>query len=361
MSYNKTFTFPFKFEIPNYISNFIESKSSIRLRFKYLKRYLYIYINQQKSHEIFQISDSHKNILWINFSAPSLGDSLMDLSSRIMLRGRNIDLLTNKKNASLYLDDSIFSSVFIDKKNVIKKNYDLIIIDSYSTRSIKLKIEVAKFKPYVGMYGYFNGPEVNRVLFSFHQMNSLLGNYNTENEINSMAKCSISISSEDQKLIKKIGLPKNFIAIVLGGEWSYRTFKYWDKVIEQLLIKDQDLKIVLLGSNNANESEKYILEKYPIHNLISYVARYTFNQTTEIIRQSSLTFCCDGGLMHAANSFEVSIIPLFARLDAKMQLTQLSNALPLFDSKDVNNISIENILIKYDEAFNFGHIYPQNE
>ena len=116
-----------------------------------------------------------------------------------------------------------------------------------------------------------------------------------------------------------------------------------------------------MGSSNANESEKYLLEKYPTHNLFSCVARYTFNQTTEIIRQSSLTLCCDGGLMHAANSFEVCIIPLFARLEEKMQLTQLSNALPLFDSKDVNNISIENILMKYDEAFNLGHIYPQNE
>ena len=48
---------------------------------------------------------------------------------------------------------------------------------------IKIKSKVAPKIFFVGIYGYFNGPEVNRILFSFHQMNNLLGYAYSENEI----------------------------------------------------------------------------------------------------------------------------------------------------------------------------------
>lgn len=361
LGFKKTYTFPFNYNIPNYITQFVNSKSKIKIWLKYAKRYSYIYIKNQKSLEIFNISDTHKNILWINFSAPSLGDSLMDLSSRILLNDRTIDLLTDKKNAHLFASDSIFSSIIEDKKKVNQNKYDLIIVDSFSTRSMKIKTEVAKSKPFVGMYGYFNGPEVNRVLFSFHQMNNLLGYIKNDKDINKIAKCLITISKEDQKIINGINLPDKFIAIILGGEWSYRTYNSWDKVIEKILKKSRAVNIVLLGSNNAKDYEKTILEKFNSINLTSYVGKFTFNQTAEIVRKSSLTICCDGGLMHAANSFEVQTIPLFARLEAKMQLTPISKAIPLFDSIDVNNIAVESILKNYEEAVNLDYIHPQNE
>ena len=81
------------------------------------------------------------------------------------------------------------NSAYVDKNK-----YDLVIIDSYSSRSMRVKAEVAPSLNYVGMYGFFNGPEVNRTLFSFHQMNNLLGNIKEEDEILNLAKNHISIS-----------------------------------------------------------------------------------------------------------------------------------------------------------------------
>ena len=98
LDFKKTYTLPFKFDIPNYAQEFLEKKTLIKSRIKFLKRYLYINIKGQKLLEIYSILPKHNNILWINISAPSLGDSLMDLSSRIMLKGRKIDLEI-KKNA----------------------------------------------------------------------------------------------------------------------------------------------------------------------------------------------------------------------------------------------------------------------
>jgi heptosyltransferase-2 len=361
LSYKRTYTFPFKFLIPNYKLEYLNNKSLIRGWLKFAKRYLFILINWQKPLEIFTITNEHKYILWINFSAPSLGDSLMDLSSRVLLTDKKIDLLTDKKNASLYCDDSVFVSIYTDTKQVLQKNYDLVIVDSYSTRSIRNKIKVAKSNHYVGMFGYFNGPEVNRVLFSFHQMNKLLGYFKNESEINNIARSSITISSNDQKFIEEKVLPLKYIAIAIGGEWDYRIYRNWQQVIGKLLSNDKSLQIVILGSNNANNNEKKILEAFPASRVKSYVAKLTFNQTAEVIRKADFLLCCDGGLMHAAIAVDTIIISLFARLEVEMQLTFACKAFPLYDPFDVNNISVDDILIKYNEAISYDYNHLQNE
>jgi ADP-heptose:LPS heptosyltransferase len=360
LNFKKTYILPFKFPIPSYIDDFLKNTSILNLWLKYLKRFLYISLKGQKSLEVFHISENHKNILWINFSAPSLGDSLMDLSSRVLLKNRKVDLLTSSKNAYIFESDEFFSSVLIDKNEVIKKTYDLVIIDSYSTRSIKIKSEVAVSLKYVGMYGYFNGPEVNRILFSFHQMNQLLGYVKSESEINSLAKCYMRISQDDQRFVSQLKLPDFYISIVIGGEWSYRSYNYWSNVIE-LLLKDSSIQIVIIGSSNAKDAEEIIFNNLPGSNLISFVGKCSFNQSAQIISKSMLVICCDGGLMHAANALETIVIPMFARLEAKMRLTQLCKAYPLFDELNVNNISVEEIILKYHEVLNFDYKHLQNE
>jgi ADP-heptose:LPS heptosyltransferase len=355
LDFKRTYTFPFKSEIPSYVDKFLDKKFLIKARVKFIKRYFYILIKGQKSLEVYKINKKYKNILWINLSAPSLGDSLMDLSSRVLLENKKIDLLTDIKNAHLYSDDLFFSKIMTHKKEVKKQNYDLIIVDSYSSKSIKIKTDIGPKIPYVGLYGYYNGPEVNRVLFSFHQINNLTGYLYPESKINDMAKSSIFISIHDKKTINLLKLPKNFIAIVIGGEWNYRTYKKWVDVIEKLFLKDSQINLILIGSQNAKETEKEILESFPDSNIQSYVSKLTFNQTAQLIKQATFLFCCDGGLMHAANAVGTIIIPLFARLEAEMQLTISSNAFPLYDSDDVNNISVEKVIESYIEAVNFDY------
>jgi len=277
------------------------------------------------------------------------------------LEDKKVDLLTNNKNAHIFLADKFFTNVFTDKAEVINNLYDLVILDSYSTRSIKLKSEVAASVHYVGMFGYFNGPEVNRVLFSFHKMNHLLGYPRTESQINSLAKCHVTVSKEDKRLVSELKLPDQFVAIVLGGEWNYRTYNKWPKVIENFFLLDGSIEIVLVGSDNAKKVEKILLEKFPSSNLTSFVAKYSFSQTAQIISKSKLLICCDGGLMDAANSLGVTVIPMFARLNEEMQLTQSCIAKPLFDEFDVNNIPVKEIVMKYCEIFNLDYKRRQSE
>jgi len=361
LSFNKTYTLPFKFDIPNYTQEFLVQTPIFKRWIKFIKRYLYIASKGQKNLEIFKISPKYKNILWINISAPSLGDSLMDLSSRVLLKGRNIDLFTDKKNAHIYGDDHIFNNIYSKIEDVKNSKYDLVIIDSYSSRSINIKSKIAPSTPFAGMFGYYNGPEVNRVLFSFHQMNHLLGYTKSEDKINASARASMLISKADQEIINQIDLPDRYIAIVLGGEWDYRTYNAWDKVITQILDNDQKINIVFIGSGNATSIAKELLGQFSESNIFDCVGKYSFNQTAQIIKQSQTLLCCDGGLMHASNAVNTPIAPLFARLTPQMQLTNAIVAFPLFDKSDVNNISVESVLEKYNEASNFVDSHPQGE
>ena len=360
LNIKKIYKFPFKYEIPHYTQDFLKQSAELSRWIKYIKRFLFITLKRQKNLELKSILLKHKDILWINISAPSLGDSLMDLSSRVMLEGRNIDLYTTENIARLYSNDSIFNNVYSSIEIPLKNNYNLVIVDSFSSRSIAVKCKIAPHVHFVGMYGYFNGPEVNRVLFSFHQMNQLLDYQKSENQINFSAKTLISISKIDQETIDQVNLPANYVAIVLGGEWKYRTYNNWDKVVSNILKKNDHLNIVLLGSENANLIAKSISLQFSNNNIFNHVAKYSFNQTTEIIRLSDVLLCCDGGLMHAANSFNKVVIPLFARLTPEMQLTDCINAFPLFDHFDVNNITTEDIVDKYYEATNFFDNHPQD-
>jgi ADP-heptose:LPS heptosyltransferase len=355
LNINKVFTLPFKCNIPNNSRAFIKKKPLILIWLKYIKRYIFIHLNGQKHLEIQKIEPIHKRILWINISAPSLGDSLMDLSSRTMLNDKKIDLFTDRKNDILYENDSIYQNVYSDVKLIKENNYDLVIIDSFSSRSIRTKVAIANFLPYVTIYGYYNGPEVNRVLFSFHQMNNLLSYPKKEYQINRMAKSTISISNFDELLVQKLNLPSDYIAIVLGGEWRYRTYIYWHKVIEGLLDDDQELNIVLLGSSNAQLFADRINVQFSEFNLFDCVNKFTFKQTTQIIKNAKILLCCDGGLMHAANSVNTPIVALLAKLTPDMQLTQAIAAFTLYDKEDVNNLSFDEVKDKYKVASNFVH------
>ena len=359
--FEKTYTFPFKYDIPSYTQVFLEEASAIKRWVKFIKRSLYLNLKRQKSLEIRNILPEHRSILWINISAPSLGDSLMDLSSRVLLRDRKVDLFTDKKNANLYQDDSVFSRIFTQKAEVTKYKYDLVILDSFSTSSIDIKTQILPLNPFIGMFGYYNGPEVNRVLFSFHRMNQLLGYVKSETEVNKVARPSIAIEINNLPSVADLNLPSSYIAIALGGEWAYRTYNKWGEVIDKLTKNNDKLNLVFVGSDNAKESAKALTEAFPRDNIFNCVAKFTFNQTAQIIGGASILLCCDGGLMHSANAVNTPILPLFAKLTPLMQLTESIQAFPLFDANNVNNIPVEDILVKYIEATNSVNNHPQSE
>ena len=351
LNFHRTYTVPFKYSIPNYISIHLQKVKLYSRAFKFLRRYLYLIFLRQKNLEISRILPAHKKILWINVSAPSLGDSLMDLSSRTLLSGRTVDLYTDEKNYNLYLNDKYFNKIFTNCNDLFTSEYDLVILDSFSSRTIKIKAKIAPKIVFVGMFGYFNGPEVNRIFYSFHQMNYLLNYPMTEEEIIDSAQNSLSISRKDQEIVQDI-VPQNYIAISLGREWKYKTYQKWSEVINQLLLDNKNIKIIFVGSKNALRTSKQLLNIFPKDQLLDFTSILSFNQTAEVIRKSEVFLCCDGGLMHAATALNAKIVALFARLTPEMLLSKNTNLYSLHDQENVNNISPSKVISKYYEAIN---------
>jgi len=139
LGFEKTYTLPFKYEIPNYTSVFLEESSITKRWIKFIKRYIYLTIKRQTALEIRQILPKHRNILWINLSAPSLGDSLMDLSSRVLLKGKEVDLFTDKKT-------QIFIKMIPYFQEFSRKKLRLLNINTTWLFLIHLALEVLTLK-----------------------------------------------------------------------------------------------------------------------------------------------------------------------------------------------------------------------
>jgi len=358
--YQETYTFKFDEEIPNLITEYLPQIYQPKRVFKFFKRYfLFLYLRQNK-YELNSISAEVKKVLWINVSATSLGDTIMDLSSRQMLTGIELDLLTKGHNSELYRHDDFFKSIFTDAKKITKE-YDLIILDSYSSRTLRLKYQVSKTTRFVSMFGFFNGPEINRTLFSFHKMNYLLNNKFDTSYINSNARPFISTKAGPSwKEIKKdIACP--YISIVIGGEWRYRTYGYWEEVIKKFSDTFPDIFICLIGSNNGQKLSKQITLNLKGRKIINLVNKTSFIEAAMIASKSKVLLCCDGGLMHAANALGGKSLVLFSRVLPELRLTLSSNAISIYDKEDVSNIKPEAIFSELKEIITPSGKYHQIE
>jgi len=332
--YSLSYNFNFSDLIPSEQKKYLQKEAwKFKRIFKFFRRYLYMYFTGQLKLERDSISSETKTILWINTTAPSLGDSLMDLSGRVLLKNYEVDLYTSSKNSILYKYDEIFKNVYDENNLNFDKNYDLIIVDSYSPRSMKIKNQYFKRTPFVGMYGFLNGFDIHRTLFSFYRICELLNM--PYDQI--VAKPSIGV---DEEQIAELP-PAQYVTIVVGGEWDFRTYKKWDNVIE-LIGADN---IVLVGSKNGIDYANIICSKYT--NIKNFVGKLSINQTAIIIRECSIVLCCDGGLLHISNALFKPVVSLFGAIDPLMRHTSSDVYEFLYDENSVNNISPVDIYHAY--------------
>ena len=272
--------------------------------FKYLKRQFLLFVLGQRLRELDLIPASASRILWINLSASSIGDSLMDLSGAALLAGRQLHLLTSSKNCMLHAAGQSFESVFQDASSARRENrrlaYDLVIIDSFSPRSLLPKAWISSAVPFVGMYGFLNGYEVHRTIFSYRRIQRLL-------------RYSPSGSTRVKphyRLNRKVSTPKitsPYICIAVGAEWEFRRYPRWAQVIDGI---PKSLAIVLIGSTNGRLDASEILREHP--NVHDFVGKCSLVETVGIIEGSSYVLAADGGLWHIGAALSKPSVSLFA-------------------------------------------------
>lgn len=303
MFIEQTTTLPLGRCVPSGVDRFlIECEHGCwKWRFKFWKRWVVanVLINVFGGHQLDQIEARHRRILWINLAAPSIGDSLMDLSARVLLKQRQVDLLTHKKNVDLYVGDSWFHRVSDQPFDFKAEMYDLVICDSFSPRVLFHKLLLAPKTQLVGLYGFLNGFEVHRTYFAFARMMELLA----LDRISEPIRPIISLSSEIGDQPKEID-----VCIAIGGEWSFRTYDHWPRVISRLI--GRGYSVSLVGSDNGINMASEIVEMEP--SVRSTVGDLSLSEVVIEIAGSKIFIGADGGLWHVACAIPIPTVVLFA-------------------------------------------------
>lgn len=314
--------FPFDVNIPHCTPRFLANTPYRHIFFKYQKRQWLLRASGQQRRLLTRIPRQRLRILWINLSAPSFGDTLMDLSSRTLLANHDVELFTTANVAPLYQHDPVFQRVLTSYADAQAQSYDLCILDNFGSRSLRTKIRVAPACPFVSLWGHYQASDTHRVLFSFHRMNQLLGLPLTTADCAAQAKPTIGISAHDQEHIDTLNLPAAFTAIALGGEWSFRTYPHWPEVIATLQQQFPQHHFVLIGSANGEHARDQVFAKSPAPSqLIDCVNQFSYNQTAAIIQRATQLVCADGGLLHAGSCFAIPTYGLFAKMPIELYQT----------------------------------------
>ena len=344
--FKETYTLPFKQTISADLVSYFARKSVYKRWIKFMQRYLYAKFALFHNKEILSINSAHKNILWIHWGIPSLGDSLMNLSARILLKNHQVDVLVNPNVAILYQNDLVFNRVFTNPSQCSANQYDLIIINSHRHRSLKIVKQYFKTIDFVSLYKYYDGFDFNQTFFCFFRINQLLSYPFDTEYIQKIAKPILSIDESDKQIINQVALSNSYITIAIGGRANNRTFNSWGVLIKKIITQNPSEKIVLIGGKN--DVKTAILLSKMNSNILNLTGKYSFKQTVEIISRSKMLLCCDGGLLHGANSTDVKMLVLFASVKPELRLTQTERISTLYDKDNVNNIRVDDIFEKFN-------------
>jgi len=305
--------------VPSDLRRYLSENLATYRLFKYLRRKLFVLLTGQHRLIVSHIPDDAKYILWINYSAPSLGDALMDTSARVLLAGRQVDLLTSKKNRELFVDDRYVNTAYDETqlKAVRDKRYDLCIVDAFSPRSLNLKRQVCPSTPMVGLYGFINGYEIHRTLFSFHRLSALLRqNAEPPSGIRlSLAKRggeSLGVGSSRFYSERHV----QSICFGIGGEWEFRTYRRWAECISLVhSLMPANWHIKLVGSKNGIADGSRIESKCQflgLRRVSNFVGKTSVPELMDILRSSAVYVGADGGTWHIASALGLPSVVLFA-------------------------------------------------
>ena len=294
----------------------------------------------------------HRRILWIHQGTPQVGDSLMDLAARVLLKGQveRLDLLTDEHLLGLYRHDEVFTQVASSAAE-LHEGYDLVLLHSTSSRSVKDKLASFRQLPFVHVQGFYTGPEFNRTLFGFFRLAQLLGSPLSVDQINRQARASMRPSPGEEQLADKLGLPEGTLAVALGGVRDWRTYTKWVPVLKGLAQAGVRGPVLLLGSDNGRALRDEIVAAGTGLKIIDRVGQHTLGEVQALMRRCGLVMCADGGLLHVAQTTGVPVVALFAGIiEPRFRVTAANRTHCLHGERSVDDVPANDVVVSALEA-----------
>ncbi|HET7795002.1 MAG TPA: glycosyltransferase family 9 protein [Rhizobacter sp.] len=338
---------PFPQALPSSVDVYVQSISVWKVARRRAMRALNLRLHGQTAQLRTHIDPAvHRRLLWIHHGTPQVGDSLTDLAARELLKGKfdRVDLLTDAHLLQLYRSDEVFTQV-ASKAEELPGPYDLILLHSASSRSVKDKLEHYRKVPFAHVYGFYTGPELNRTLFGYYRIAQLLGLDWPEQQIEHMACPSMRASAAEEVAVDQLGLPPEPIVMAIGGVRDWCTYQQWPQVLHGLHEAGVTRPVVLVGSDNGLAMRDQIVAANTGMTLIDRLAQHTLGEVQALMRRAALVVCADGGLLHLAHTAKVPVVTLFAGIsEPRFRLTSANRTRWLYGAKWVNDVQAADLV-----------------
>lgn len=332
---------PFPQALPSSVDEYVRQTSVWKAARRRAMRSLNLRLHGQTPHLRTRIDPAvHKRVLWIHHGTPQVGDSLTDLAARELLQGKleRVDLLTDAHLLQLYRSDEVFTQV-ASRAEELPGPYDLILLHSASSRSVKDKLVHYRHVPFAHVHGFYTGPELNRTLFGYYRIAQLLGLDLPEQEIERMACPSMRASAAEEAAVAQLNVPPDAIVMAIGGVRDWCTYQQWPQVLRGLHDAGVRRPVVLIGSDNGLAMRDQIAAAQTGMTLIDRVAQHTLGEVQALMRRSALVVCADGGLLHLAHTARVPVVTLFAGIsEPRFRLTSANRTRWLYGANWVNDV-----------------------
>lgn len=314
-------TQPLSSRVESNDENYLADQGYEKLGWRHFRRRVQYALSGQQKYLKNYISPNWNRGLWIYKGVPQIGDALMDLAPRSLLRqqGFCIDLYTDSHLVAMFNGDPWFERVHDNPHLIESQDYDFVIVQSHKGRSLRHKSRLLPSLPWLSMHGFYTGPEFHRGKFATRRVMDLLGYKATELEFS---------KHEAQKLRPLTPRSREFrdsvkIAFALGGVDALRTYQNWDALARALLRSNAKMEITLLGSSNAVQAAEIFMSEFAgTVNVINEVNKTSLIECRELIQQQDLLIAADGGLMHLGATTQSKVVSLFhARVSPHWRLS----------------------------------------
>ncbi|MCI3205542.1 MULTISPECIES: glycosyltransferase family 9 protein [Pandoraea] len=323
---------------------FLQRTSKFSVAKKYLHRRLRLALSGQAGREVRHVAPQAR-VLWIYGGKASVGDAVMDMSGRALLRDREgpVDLLIGSGLKAVFDGDDIFRNVYDDPAAVDPANYDVVVLQEFNYPTLRIKRRFFAALPFACLFRFFHGPDRNQTQFSLAAVNDVFDLQLAPDELFARAKPYLREEMDlPQAIVNR--LPSGpFIVLAMGGVEPRRTYTHWRECLdayEVALAPGMPTGIVLLGSGNGADAARELMQtKFPHLELVSFVGELTLRDAKRVIANASLFVGADGGLMHVAHTTRAPSVTLFAAAEPPyLRLTPRCQSTPLQTQSDVSAV-----------------------
>lgn len=318
-------------------------------RFTVVKKHLHrrMVMAGQARLEVLHI-EPNQRVLWIYYGKHAIGDAIMDLSGRALLRDRPgpVDLLTTSSLKALFDGDDVFRHIYEGADRIDPDDYDVILAHEFNYPTIRLKKRRFRETPFASLFRYYvAGPDRNSTQFSFAAVNKVFDLGLRAETLSAVAKPYLREEPDlPQELAAEFVSLGPFLTIGMGGAEPRRVYARWEaclRAYDEAFRPGMPGGVVLLGAANGLADARALMKSRRFANLklVSLVGELSLRDAKRVIANSELYVGADGDLMHVAHTTRTPSVTLFAAAEsAHLRLTPRCRSTALQARSDVSAV-----------------------